>query len=185
MKKFFIADTHFNHENIISYCDRPFANAEEMNETLIRNWNSVVSRQDMVYFLGDFACHSKKESIIEVVAKLKGRKLLIMGNHDRRYKASWWLKKSGFEEVSRFPILVEETLILSHEPIFMSESMPYVNVFGHVHNNDLYKDISRHGFCVSVERINYTPIELSEIKNRLANFRGNPDADGADIPERE
>ena len=184
MKQFFIADTHFYHENIIRYCNRPFTGAKEMNDTLIRNWNSVVDQQDRVYVLGDFACHATKQDIIEVVEQLNGRKLMVMGNHDRCYKASWWLKKSGFEEVSRFPIIVEEFLILSHEPIFMSESMPYVNVFGHVHNNDLYRDISLHGFCVSVERINYTPIELSDIKDRLAKFQARPNEEGGDIPER-
>lgn len=168
MKKFFIADTHFNHENIIRYCNRPFANVSEMNEALIHNWNSTVGKQDSVFVLGDFAFRATKQDISDLIGKLNGRKFLVLGNHDRVYKTSWWIRKSGFEEVSRFPILVEEHLILSHEPIFMNASMPYVNVYGHVHNNDMYQDVSPHGFCVSVERINYTPIELTELKERLS-----------------
>ena len=50
---YFIADTHFNHENIIKYCDRPLSNAKEMNEYIIQKWNSVVNEDDIVYHLGD------------------------------------------------------------------------------------------------------------------------------------
>ena len=172
MKTFFIADTHFHNENIIRYCNRPFANAAEMDEALINNWNSTISKQDMVFVLGDFAHRATKQNIIDLVLKLNGRKFLVLGNHDRVYKTSWWIKKSGFEEVSRFPILIENNLLLSHEPIFMNETMPYVNVYGHVHNNDMYKDVSLHGICVSVERINYTPLELTELKDRLISLQG-------------
>lgn len=49
----FIADTHFNHENIIKYCDRPFSNTKEMNEYIIQKWNSVAKEDDVVYHLGD------------------------------------------------------------------------------------------------------------------------------------
>ena len=53
-KTFFISDLHFNHENIIKYCNRPFPNVDKMNSSIINNWNSVVSKDDVVYFLGDF-----------------------------------------------------------------------------------------------------------------------------------
>ena len=50
---YFIADTHFNHANIIKYCNRPFKNTDEMNKYIIRKWNSVVKETDTVYHLGD------------------------------------------------------------------------------------------------------------------------------------
>lgn len=61
---YFISDTHFEYENVIKYCKRPFNNTEEINETLISNWNSVVS-DDIIYHLGDF-CLSDKTSIKKI-----------------------------------------------------------------------------------------------------------------------
>lgn len=66
----FIGDTHFNHTNIIQYCDRPFTNVEEMNDYIIQQWNSVVGKNDTVYHLGDFALQSRKETIKNLVSRL-------------------------------------------------------------------------------------------------------------------
>lgn len=81
-KIFLIGDTHFMHRNIIKYCNRPFKDVEEMTETLIKNWNSVVGKNDIVYVVGDFALCGKAK-IIEIGNQLNGRKRLILGNHDQ------------------------------------------------------------------------------------------------------
>lgn len=89
-RKFYISDTHFNHENIIHYSNRPFVSVEEMNKSMIAQWNFTVSDHDIVYHLGDFACGSA-ESAAEIFHRLRGRKVLILGNHDmlrdRPYKS--------------------------------------------------------------------------------------------------
>ena len=83
---YFTADTHFDHGNIIRFCNRPFATVEEMNETLISNWNRKVHANDTVFVMGDmFFRTTDPEPILQ---RLKGKKHLIVGNHD-----SQWMKK--------------------------------------------------------------------------------------------
>jgi len=79
---FFTADLHFYHENVIKHAQRPFANATEMNETLIRNWNQTVSSADEVYILGDVTMKGAEQAA-RVLSRLNGHKHLIRGNHDK------------------------------------------------------------------------------------------------------
>ena len=81
MKIYFIADTHFNHKNILEYCNRPFADVEEMNKILVNNWNDTVKHDDIVYMLGDF-CMGNKHEIKKFTEKLNGRKYLCKSNSE-------------------------------------------------------------------------------------------------------
>lgn len=83
---YYIADTHFGHENIIEMCNRPFSNVDEMNNVMIERWNKKIKGNDTVYVIGDmfFRC-SDPESIMK---QLKGKKRLLNGNHD----GSWMTK---------------------------------------------------------------------------------------------
>ena len=81
-KIFYIADTHFGHDNIRKLSNRPFSTVEEMDNALINNWNSVVTDDDDVYILGDFSY--KSEDPIDYLKKLNGKKHLIVGNHDNK-----------------------------------------------------------------------------------------------------
>ena len=78
---YFITDTHFHHSNIIKYCNRPFKDVNEMNETIINNWNNIVTNDDTVYHLGDF-CLSSDDEIKNIFKRLNGNIILIRGNHD-------------------------------------------------------------------------------------------------------
>ncbi len=157
-KKFVYADPHFSHANIIKYEARPFANADEMNETIINNHNKVISKKDKVFILGDFALTSK-EKTAEIINRLNGYKILVMGNHDRGRSISFW-REIGFNEVSKYPIIVNSFFIFSHEPVGMSQFMPYLNVHGHIHGNDLN---SKKHYNVSLDVINFEPIELVDL----------------------
>jgi len=85
--RFFTSDLHFGHQNIIKYADRPFSSVDEMNETLIENWNSVVRPgvEDEVWVLGDFAM-GKIADTLPLAKRLNGFKLLVPGNHDRCWR---------------------------------------------------------------------------------------------------
>lgn len=161
-KIFFIGDMHFMHRNIIKYCNRPFSDIEDMTEKLIKNWNSVVGNNDIVYVVGDFALCGKQK-IIEIGNRLNGRKRLILGNHDGASIATY--REAGFEFVYNHSIVLDDFYIISHIPMVgISVNAPFANVFAHVHDDPTYKDCSCRSFCVSAERINYTPISFEDIK---------------------
>ena len=88
---FFTADLHLGHTNVIKYCNRPFQTVEEMNEKLIENWNERISDKDEIYVIGDFAFMGTKQTE-EVLKRLKGRKYLLRGNHDKNLNETMALK---------------------------------------------------------------------------------------------
>lgn len=154
MKIFITSDHHFGHRNIIRYCARPFGSVEEMNEELINRWNEVVGPTDIVIHLGDFSFGDERR-VHEVKSRLNGTVILIVGNHD--YYAS---KSKEFLVVDGN--LIIDNFILSHRPLPLEE-IPngFVNIHGHIHEKESYIGIN-----VSVERTNYFPIELNQIKIR-------------------
>ena len=133
-------------------------NSAEMNNELLIRWNNVVNQDDEVYVLGDFGAEGQEKVILN---QLKGRKYLVKGNHD--VKSNQYYRNAGFEEVYDHPIIIKEFWILSHEPLYVNSNMPYANLFGHVHNSPVIKTHSEQHYCVSVERIRYTPISLDDI----------------------
>ncbi len=173
---YFIADTHFNHENIIKYCKRPYKNKIEMNEDIIKKWNESITENDIVYHLGDYALGTDKE--LELIAgKLNGKKFLIRGNHDTKGITTY--EKLGFKVLKNAPFKLEnEIIILSHVPI-PDKSIPkgYVNIHGHIHNKPLHFINTKTNemeyppklysqqlhICVSVDAINFKPISLDKI----------------------
>ena len=132
---FFTADTHFGHTNVIKFCARAFASAEEMNETLIENWNAKVKGCDTVFVLGDmfYRC----ENVAEILRRLKGKKHLILGNHDRS-----WMDQVDLEDyfvgVDRILDLSdgERGYTLCHYPMLQwpHQKRTYM-IHGHIHND--------------------------------------------------
>jgi calcineurin-like phosphoesterase family protein len=87
----FTSDHHFGHENIIDFCNRPYASVYEMNADLIERWNARVRPDDLVYYVGDIVMGPGRKESMKLIAQLNGRKLLLPGNHD----ACWRGKASG------------------------------------------------------------------------------------------
>jgi calcineurin-like phosphoesterase family protein len=154
---FFIGDTHFSHKGIIQFDEtkpfRQFDSIEEHDEELIRRWNSVVTRKDNIWHLGDFCFGAKN---IAIAGRLNGYKRLVMGNHDV-YDINEYLKY--FSKV--FGAAQYKEMILTHIPVHEGQFGRYkFNVHGHLHTKVL--DDPRY-VNVSCERINLTPISFDEI----------------------
>jgi calcineurin-like phosphoesterase family protein len=82
-KVWITSDWHYAHANILKYCNRPFKDVEEMNDTLLKNYNSVVSDDDIVFFLGDIAFG--ESNVKSVLSRMKGTIHYVVGNHDLKY----------------------------------------------------------------------------------------------------
>ena len=178
-KVFFTSDTHFGHANIIKFCDRPFANTAEMDETLIRNWNEKVGPDDVIFHLGDFAWGGS-DVWTKLLTQLNGKKYLIIGNHDMKNLREGYLKY--FEKVvSQMHIQIEgRSVYLNHYPFlcyagtFRSDKDQTWQLFGHVHTHEggiKGKDDERMQYLfptqydVGVDNNNFTPISWHEIDN--------------------
>lgn len=83
-KIWFVGDLHFGHHNVINYCNRPYKDVFEMNESITKIWNETVSENDTVYVLGDFSLNAKYVEMY--LPRLNGKKILIVGNHDKPFK---------------------------------------------------------------------------------------------------
>lgn len=159
-EKWFISDTHFFHNNIIKYCDRPFSNVDEMNEVLIKNWNSVVGQNDYVYHLGDWFIGGNDHERNEILYALNGKIRFIVGNHDEALLKS----KSSlnrFEKVMYWKGFAEGNFTATHVPHELKRLRDGAfNVHGHVHN---FLEEDLHYINVCVEMRNYTPVHMDQI----------------------
>ena len=181
MAYFFIADTHFGHENALAFDNRPFRTIEEHDKALIENWNNAVSRNDEVFILGDISWHNATRNN-EIVSSLNGVKHLIVGNHDKkllknREFQSLFIEITDYKELS---LSDKKGIVLSHYPIpcFNHHYYGWYHLYGHVHISfewnmmervkyemeTLYDKPCRMYNCgAMIDYIGYTPRTLGEI----------------------
>jgi len=173
-----ISDTHFGHANILKFTDNDgnlirgarFSSVEEMDETMIENWNSVVKPDDTVYHLGDVFL-GNKDKFRSIWARLSGFKRLILGNHD---DAKFFIKNGLVDKLQVWREFHEHGLLLTHVPMDPSGLLRYrhqkfgeeneimlTNVHGHIHHNP---SPTEHHRCVCVEQIDYTPIHIEDLR---------------------
>ena len=134
-KKFYISDWHYGHKNVLGFDNRPFTSIEQMNEELIRRWNSVVSAGDLVYILGDmFWCTPKIAA--PIMEQLNGQKVLVKGNHDRWHDSKF---DKLFVKIDEYMEIEDEgrKVVLCHYPIpcFKNHFYGWIHLYGHVHNS--------------------------------------------------
>lgn len=172
----FTADSHIGHRNIIKYCKRPFSDVEEMNETLISNWNKVVGKDDFVFHLGDFSVGGAAEWT-SLLDSLNGRIFLVLGNHDMNNVDQGFMRR--FEDVSMQMLISigKQRVYLNHYP-FLCYGGAYRGtwqLFGHVHTSACMFGLDSprlqmlfpRQYDVGVDNNNYTPISFAEVEVKI------------------
>lgn len=181
---FFMSDAHVGHKNIIRFDGRPFEDVNEMHNTLIKNWNDVVTDDDIVYYLGDLSFTN--DSVTKwFLFSLKGKINYIMGNHDKMKDI---VKYNRFDNVHEYGTEVfikdEDTkalrgsdgyqqIIMCHYPILSWNRAHYGSwhLHGHCHgslmksNQDFYK---RKVMDVGCNCIDYTPLSYQGVKDIMS-----------------
>lgn len=155
---FFSADWHAGHKNVLKYCNRPFANVDEMNHTLITNHNEVVSNDDYFIHVGDFTLGSTAYAQ-DIIRQLNGEKLFLIGSHD------YWMKRKGLQMWEG--TINGEYLIANHYPMHVWPRSHYNSwhIFGHCHST-LKLDGKR--YDVGVDNNNYYPVSFDTLKGIMS-----------------
>lgn len=170
---YFTSDTHFNHTNIISYCQRPFKNVDEMNERIIANWNEVVGENDIIFHLGDF-CLGGAAEWTRLLERLNGKIYLIMGNHDRKNIRQGFMDRFEHVAMQMHIEVGKQRIYLNHYPFLCFEG-GYKDVwqlFGHVHTRKTNTGIDAGRlkylyptqYDVGVDNNNFAPVSFVQVK---------------------
>lgn len=151
--KFFTADTHYFHEDLLGdndFAPRPFRQIHEMHEVMVTNWNRVVKENDQVYNLGDIAMHPQYEAgypeILALLSRLNGQIHMIKGNHDSRAFFKYLATHDpGLAEKPKFVFYDVGAIIkfdhhqyyLTHYPMLLGITRNIRNLHGHIHYSSI------------------------------------------------
>lgn len=173
-----ISDTHFNSENIIRYCNRPFTDAADARDEMIRRWNSVVTDEDTVYCLGDFIM-GEPETVVPILKALNGHIILVRGNHDTRRKLAIYEQYPEKIRVQDIAYLSYGGLyfVMCHFPMtdeafldmVVQDNSEVVVVHGHTHDKDPFFTERNHVFNVSADVTNFTPVHINVLHSKVKN----------------
>lgn len=171
----------------------------EHDKIIAENWNKIVTNSDTVYILGDIArlgSNKDNEYACQIISTLKGKKVLITGNHDVKGLKDIRVKQL-FTEVCDYKEISENfqgkayTVVMSHYPILCwnGQHKGWIHLYGHLHNsdeerifqkclndfNEYFKDKTLKGrtdcpqavaFNVGCAVVGYKPVTLAELLNR-------------------
>lgn len=184
---YFTSDTHFFHENVIKFCDRPFQDVREMNKVLMDNWNAKVSPEAHIFLLGDFMLKGSIDMARHMLSRLNGKKYLIMGNHDYQNKMNRQSVIDLFESVHDYLYIhVQDEDMKGHEKAIFLCHYPMLSwngsvrgswqLFGHVHSGPrstsvelpLLKNLSPAQYDVGVDNNDFTPVSYEELKHIIS-----------------
>lgn len=174
---YYISDTHFRDQAIFDKCKRPFKSLQDMEMTVIYNWNKKVNDDDIVYVLGDLV-KDDDVSAIEIFKHLKGHKHLIVGNHDHQILDSI-INSNLFETVKFIDLILDNDrkVCICHYPLmdWMEFNRNGILVYGHIHNKTekngpaykLIKEFYRNlpAYNCGVDVCGFEPRTLDELNN--------------------
>lgn len=187
MTTFFTADHHFGHKNILNFCNRPFADVDEMDTMMVENWNSVVGPDDTVYYVGDFTLRDCKFAM-SIFEHLNGTVYMMAGSHDR------WL--SQMYEMGEFEARTRHNYVYFLSPLYSlngqivtdtesKHDLPIVlchyslrswdrshygswHLFGHHHGKLEPYGMS---FDIGVDCWNFFPVSLEQVREKMATLK--------------
>lgn len=181
----FTSDTHFGHANIIQYTNRPYDTVEEMNNSLIANWNKYIKPDDIVYHLGDF-CLGDIDEFLNYVKQLNGNIYILeyAWHHDKRWLSEYYTEAlmQSYSQLSKMPQLLDSMVVLElidckinnskynqkitlcHYPLLEWEAKHYGtwHLYGHIHTQGLYKHTNQ-SMDVGVDNTEFKPISLKQV----------------------
>ena len=178
VKIWFTSDTHFGHQNILRFCERPFVSVEEMDNTIIERWNLKVGKDDIVFHLGDFAFATNKRWQ-ELISLLNGKIYLILGNHDViRWPGTYTMQL--FDRVenqmmlkidNKYKVYLNHFPFLCYDGTYRNPEDCTIQLHGHVHERvgGIGKDDQRlqyrfpYQYDVGVDNNNFYPVSWEEI----------------------
>lgn len=161
-KVYAISDCHFGHNNILKYRDQ-FKSIEEHDQTIVDNFNNIITKRDTVYFMGDI-CFT--EEGMENLRKMRwcNKKVLVLGNHDAQFMNSELTK----EYYNMFDSVIGSKswkgAWLTHMPIHPDELRGKLCIHGHTHNQ--FIDDKRY-YNVCLENTDYAPVNLAEVLKKM------------------
>ena len=177
---FFTSDTHFQHANVIKYCNRPFKTVKEMDSIIVKNWNNTVGKEDIVFHGGDF-CFGGSPSWVYLCNALNGHKYLSAGNHDKGITAN---KFEDVQQIFNIRIMGDEEMesdgqriTLCHYPMiswYQSHRGSW-QLYGHVHgrlDNEQHHEghpsrVSPNQLDIGVDSHNFTPLSYEQVKTLI------------------
>lgn len=164
---YFWSDMHFNHNAIINYCTRPFDTVDDMNRHMMEVWNDTLRDDDEIYVIGDFAFVRKDTwDISTIFYTLRGRKHLIIGNHDRQNKSVLhlpWESQHDLLEIKQHG----QKMQLCHYPLesWKGKEQGAIHLHGHTHGTMAHKIPRRYEVGVDVEPC---PVRWDELVTRAS-----------------
>jgi calcineurin-like phosphoesterase family protein len=160
----FTGDTHFGHAGALGLFRRPFPSVAAMDDAMVERWQEAVAAEDEVWHLGDFAVRQTPARMSSLLARLPGRKHLILGNNDGDATStlSCWASVRHYVEIELDGIL----LVLCHYPLRSWNRMARgaLNLHGHSHGR--LKPLPRQ-IDVGVDVFGFRPVTLAEIRTHL------------------